>query len=130
MKKVANRCNLKTTEDLLASLGFGGLTLHQVLNRLREEIKLQTEDVKNDSDSEIAKSLKSSSNLSSSKPDAATKSPISGIEGLDVDSTGNTVAAIGGGLRATVNLNLLDIPQAGIAGQVGHKGLRHAVDQA
>jgi len=40
MKKVANRCNLKTTEDLLASLGFGGLTLHQVLNRLREEIKL------------------------------------------------------------------------------------------
>ena len=46
MNKVANRCNLKTTEDLLASLGFGGLTLHQVLNRLREEIKLQTEDVK------------------------------------------------------------------------------------
>ena len=32
MKKVANRCNLKNTEDLLASLGFGGLTLHQVLN--------------------------------------------------------------------------------------------------
>jgi len=64
MKKVAYRCNLITTEDLLASLGFGGLTLHQVLNRLREEIKLQTEDVKNDSDSEIAKSLKSNNNLS------------------------------------------------------------------
>ena len=83
MKKVANRCNLKTTEDLLASLGFGGLTLHQVLNRLREEIKLQTEDVKNDSDSEIAKSLKSNSNLSTNKSNAAAKSPISGIEGLD-----------------------------------------------
>ncbi len=83
MKKVANRCNLKTTEDLLASLGFGGLTLHQVLNRLREEIKLQTEDVKNDSDSEIAKSLKSNSNLSTNKSNTAAKSPISGIEGLD-----------------------------------------------
>ena len=83
MKKVANRCNLKNTEDLLASLGFGGLTLHQVLNRLREEIKLQTEDIKNDSDSEIAKSLKSNSNLSTNKPYTTTKSPISGIEGLD-----------------------------------------------
>ena len=40
MKKVANRCNLKTTEDLLGSLGFGGLTLHTVLNRIREAIKL------------------------------------------------------------------------------------------
>ena len=57
--------------------------MHQVLNRLREEIKLQTEDIKNDSDSEIAKSLKSNSNLSTSKPYATTKSPISGIEGLD-----------------------------------------------
>ncbi|MCR8534844.1 MAG: bifunctional (p)ppGpp synthetase/guanosine-3',5'-bis(diphosphate) 3'-pyrophosphohydrolase [Prochlorococcus marinus XMU1426] len=83
MKKVANRCNLKTTEDLLASLGFGGLTLHQVLNRLREEIKLQTEDVKNDSDSEIAKSLKSNNNLSTNQSNTAAKSPISGIEGLD-----------------------------------------------
>ena len=62
MKKVANRCNLKNTEDLLASLGFGGLTLHQVLNRLREEIKLQTEDIKNNSNYEIAKSLKNNSN--------------------------------------------------------------------
>ena len=71
MKKVANRCNLKTTEDLLASLGFGGLTLHQVLNRLREEIKLQTEDVKYDSDSEIAKSLKSNNNLSTNQSKTA-----------------------------------------------------------
>jgi len=83
MKKVANRCNLKTTEDLLASLGFGGLTLHQVLNRLREEIKLNTEDIKNESDSEIAKSLTSKSNLSTQKPLARNNSPISGIEGLD-----------------------------------------------
>jgi GTP pyrophosphokinase/guanosine-3',5'-bis(diphosphate) 3'-pyrophosphohydrolase len=83
MKKVANRCNLKTTEDLLASLGFGGLTLHQVLNRLREEIKLNTEDIKNESNSEIAKTLKSKNDLSNNKSFARSKSPISGIEGLD-----------------------------------------------
>jgi len=40
MAQVARRCNLVGTEDLLASLGFGGVTLHQVLNRLREEIRL------------------------------------------------------------------------------------------
>ncbi len=83
MKKVANRCNLKTTEDLLASLGFGGLTLHQVLNRLREEIKLNTEDIKNESNSEIAKTVKSKNDLSNNKYFARNKSPISGIEGLD-----------------------------------------------
>ena len=37
--KVAERCNLKSTEDLLASLGFGALTLHQVINKFKEEIK-------------------------------------------------------------------------------------------
>ncbi len=83
MKKVANRCNLKTPEDLLASLGFGGLTLHQVLNRLREEIKLNTEDIKNESNSEIAKTLKRKNDLSNNKSFARSQSPISGIEGLD-----------------------------------------------
>lgn len=83
MKKVANRCNLKTTEDLLASLGFGGLTLHQVLNRLREEIQFKTEDIKNESNAEIAKTLTSKSNVSTQKLLTRTKSPISGIEGLD-----------------------------------------------
>ncbi len=43
MAKVARRCNLTGTEDLLASLGFGGVTLHQVLNRLREEMRLASE---------------------------------------------------------------------------------------
>ena len=83
MKKVAHRCNLKTTEDLLASLGFGGLTLHQVLNRLREEIKLQTEEIKNESNSEIAKNLKNKHNSLINKPHSTNKSPISGVEGLD-----------------------------------------------
>ena len=83
MKKVANRCNLKTTEDLLASLGFGGLTLHQVLNRLREEIKIKTEEFKIESNSEIVKTLKNKNNSSANKSISTSKSPIAGIEGLD-----------------------------------------------
>ena len=83
MKKVAYRCNLKTTEDLLASLGFGGLTLHQVLNRLREEIKIQTEEIKNESNAELAKSLINKNNSITTKSHATNKSPIAGVEGLD-----------------------------------------------
>ncbi len=83
MEKVAHRCNLKTTEDLLASLGFGGLTLHQVLNRLREEIKIQTEEIKNESNAEVAKTLINKNNSIASKSNATNKSPIAGVEGLD-----------------------------------------------
>ena len=83
MKKVAHRCNLKTTEDLLASLGFGGLTLHQVLNRFREEIKIQTEEIKSESNTEIAKNLINKNNSSTSKSNINNKSPIAGVEGLD-----------------------------------------------
>jgi guanosine-3',5'-bis(diphosphate) 3'-pyrophosphohydrolase len=43
MERVARRCNLVSTEDLLAALGFGGVTLHQMLNRLREELRLASE---------------------------------------------------------------------------------------
>ena len=83
MKKVAHRCNLKSTEDLLASLGFGGLTLHQVLNRLREEIKIQTEEIKNESNEELAKSLINKNHSITTKSHATNKSPITGVEGLD-----------------------------------------------
>ncbi len=83
MKKVALRCNLKTTDDLLASLGFGGLTLHQVLNRFREEIKIQTEEIKSESNTEIAKTLINKNNSSTSKININNKSPIAGVEGLD-----------------------------------------------
>ncbi|WP_413400600.1 RelA/SpoT family protein [Prochlorococcus sp. Dvax-bc1017] len=83
MKKVAHRCNLKSTEDLLASLGFGGLTLHQVLNRLREEIKIQTEEIKNESNEELARSLINKNNSIATKSHATNKSPITGVEGLD-----------------------------------------------
>jgi len=83
MRKVANRFNLKNTEDLLASLGYGGITLHQVLNRLREEIKKISEEVKKETDVDLVQNIKDQNNTSKYNNKGIHKSPISGIEGLD-----------------------------------------------
>ena len=83
MKKVAQRCNLKSTEDILASLGFGGLTLHQVLNKLREEIKVNTEKIQNETNISITQNIKERYISNKSESLNTQKSPISGIEGLD-----------------------------------------------
>ncbi len=83
MIKVAQRCNLKTTEDLLASLGYGGVTLHQILNRLREEIKKTTVENKTETDIDIAQNIKEQNNATKNYSKGFNKSPISGIEGLD-----------------------------------------------
>ena len=84
MQKVAERCNLKSIEDVLASLGFGGLTLHQVLNRLREEIRLQnttpTIDLTNE---DVAQKFASKASSIANKRTPTSQSPILGIEGLD-----------------------------------------------
>ncbi len=83
MNKVVQRCNLKTIEDLMASLGYGGVTLHQVLNRLREEIKITNIENKIDNDREITQSIKEQNNTIKNYSKTVNKSPISGIEGLD-----------------------------------------------
>ena len=83
MNKVAQRCNLKNTDDLLASLGYGGVTLHQVLNKLRDEIKITTVENKNPTDTQIAQSIKDQTNSSRNHSKNINRSPISGIEGLD-----------------------------------------------
>jgi len=83
MNKVAQRCNLKNTEDLLASLGYGGTTLQQVLNRFREEINIKNIKNKNESDNEIAQNIKDQNHITKNYSKVANKSPISGIEGLD-----------------------------------------------
>ncbi len=84
MTKVAQRCNLQTTEDLLAGLGFGALTLQQVLNRLREEVRLQSiSQEPPPENAEVAKKLasKAEQNQASSRTKEGT--PIVGVEGLD-----------------------------------------------
>ena len=85
MKKVAERCTLHATEDLLAALGFGAITLQQVLNRLREEIRLQNltigEELQPNTD--LASKLVAQSELSPAKAHSPEGDPIIGVEGLD-----------------------------------------------
>jgi GTP diphosphokinase / guanosine-3',5'-bis(diphosphate) 3'-diphosphatase len=88
MAKVARRCNLVSTEDLLASLGFGGVTLHQVLNRLREELRLATTAATPQlSNEELARSVTAQAEASPRPTPAAhphgDTSPILGLEGLE-----------------------------------------------
>ena len=64
-------------------MGYGGLTLHQVLNRLREEIKIQTEDKKIETDIELTQNLKNQTSSNKYNLQNINKAPISGVEGLD-----------------------------------------------
>ncbi|MEB3265186.1 MAG: ACT domain-containing protein, partial [Cyanobacteriota bacterium] len=80
MARVARRCNLMGTEDLLAALGFGGVTVQQVVNRLREEVRLA---------SEAAAPVLSNEQVAAGVQAAAAPtsrsggSPILGVEGLE-----------------------------------------------
>ncbi|MEB3177401.1 MAG: bifunctional (p)ppGpp synthetase/guanosine-3',5'-bis(diphosphate) 3'-pyrophosphohydrolase [Synechococcus sp.] len=82
MARVASRCNLHSVDDLMASLGFGGVTLHQVTNRLREEIRLQEEaQTPQLTDEELARSFSEQSQASREADPSG--SPILGVEGLE-----------------------------------------------
>ena len=85
MAKVARRCNLVSTEDLLASLGFGGVTLHQVLNRLREEIRLATATAAPVlTNEQVAAGVAAAAQPAAPAPSShGASSPILGLEGLD-----------------------------------------------
>ena len=85
MTRVAERCNVQSTDDLLASLGFGAITLHQVLNRLREEIRLQTVGSEQPlSNTDVAKRLVAQAESSTSDRESAQSGvSILGVEGLD-----------------------------------------------
>ncbi|MFZ4567080.1 MAG: RelA/SpoT family protein [Prochlorococcaceae cyanobacterium] len=81
MLRVARRCNLPGTDDLLASLGFGGVSLQQVTNRLREEVRLQeAATTPPPSNEELARSV--SDQAVETRTDAG-GSPILGVEGLE-----------------------------------------------
>ncbi len=86
MAKVARRCNLVGTEDLLAAIGFGGVTLQQALNRLREEIRLATAAATPMlSNEELARSLSAQAEQATAPMPLAQDgaSPILGLEGLE-----------------------------------------------
>jgi RelA/SpoT family (p)ppGpp synthetase len=87
MAKVARRCNLVSTDDLLANLGFGGVTLHQVLNRLREELRLANSAAAPLlSNEELARSVSAQGEQTAASMPAAghgSTSAILGLEGLD-----------------------------------------------
>lgn len=75
MQTVAERCNYQSTEDLLAGLGYGEVTLNQVVNRLRE-ITVKAQQTASHP-IPVVNPLPTST--ASSK---TSKSPIAGIEGL------------------------------------------------
>ena len=84
MLRVAQRCNVSTSEDLLASLGFGAVTLHQVLNRLREEIRLQAaQTVAPPSNEEVARALVPRKGKEPAAERSGSEGAILGVEGLD-----------------------------------------------
>jgi (p)ppGpp synthase/HD superfamily hydrolase len=84
MAKVARRCNLIGTDDLLASLGFGGVTLQQVVNRLREEIRLATAVAAPVlSNEELARTVTAQAESAPAANEISTASPILGLEGLE-----------------------------------------------
>ena len=81
MARVSKRCNLGNVGDLLAALGFGGVTQHQVTNRLREELRLQeAAKLPEVSNEELAKNLSEQTEVRSNNING---SPILGVEGLE-----------------------------------------------
>jgi RelA/SpoT family (p)ppGpp synthetase len=78
LARVARRCNLVGTEDLLAALGFGGVTLHQAVNRLREEVRLATEAA-----APVLTNEQVAATVTATPLHQASGSPILGVEGLE-----------------------------------------------
>ena len=107
MARVARRCNLVSTEDLLASIGFGGVTLQQALNRLREEIRLVTAAA-----TPVLSNEDLARNLSAQREQAAPvapaehghASPILGLEGLEYRLGGCCSPLPGEGIVGSVAL--------------------------
>ena len=80
MQLTAQRCNYQSVDDLVAALGYGEVTLNQVVNRLREVVKEQQPVEPVTPEQEIANLTATvSPEISRTK---VSKSPIAGVEGL------------------------------------------------
>jgi GTP pyrophosphokinase len=82
MQITAQRCNYQNAEDLLAALGYGEVTLSQVVNRLRDVVKEQQPVEEIETKSNTEELITSSPIADSPPPTSSKKSPIAGIEGL------------------------------------------------
>jgi (p)ppGpp synthase/HD superfamily hydrolase/Tfp pilus assembly protein PilF/shikimate kinase len=80
MKEVVEQCNYHSVNDLLANLGYGELSLNQVVNRIREATKNQ-QPIDIDNTPELSTTPPAISNIVNTS--SLSKSPIAGIEGLD-----------------------------------------------
>ena len=81
MQNVAFRCNYQKVEDLLAALGYGEVTLNQIVNKLREDIKAKQSEITltNETESEL---LSPPPIRHVSEGESSTNSPIAGVEGM------------------------------------------------
>lgn len=77
MLKVAKLCNYHTVEDLLVGLGYGEVTLNQVVNRLREINKGQQETI-----TTVQSEIPSQTLIRQPVQTDTNKSPIAGVEGM------------------------------------------------
>lgn len=78
IQAVAERCNYHSTEDLLAALGYGEVTLNLVVNRIRDAVS-------GERTSQVAAPSLRDDQIQVSpgqRPNFDTHSPIAGIEGL------------------------------------------------
>lgn len=82
MQTVAERCNYQSVDDLLAGLGYGEVTVNQVVNRVRDVIKAQQsiEEVTTPPETLLSQGI-SSRDLPPTST-SSSNSPIAGIEGL------------------------------------------------
>lgn len=80
MHTVAQRCNYQKVEDLLAALGYGEVTLNQVVNRIREAIKTQQSIEEAEAEQEVEPEISSHQERISNN--GVSKDPIAGVEGM------------------------------------------------
>jgi guanosine-3',5'-bis(diphosphate) 3'-pyrophosphohydrolase len=82
MLATAEKCNYHSTEDLLAALGYGEVTLNLVLNRLRDAIKAQQPIAASTQEKAETLLLPTAPAAPSRTTPPANTSPIAGVEGL------------------------------------------------
>lgn len=80
MQNVAQRCNYQKVEDLLAAIGYGEVTVSNVVNRLREAAKTQ-QDI-NKPEEELSNRVMIESPKKIPVSPLTKQSPILGVEGL------------------------------------------------